>query len=59
MINEKFTKFVPKTDVFNDKVVFITGATDGIGKSLAIESSKLGAKVILGGRNIKKIRIST
>ncbi|PIQ49411.1 MAG: short chain dehydrogenase [Cytophagales bacterium CG12_big_fil_rev_8_21_14_0_65_40_12] len=34
-----------------NKVVIITGASSGIGKSLAIEMGKLGAKVVITGRN--------
>ena len=48
MINEQFTKFEPKVDAFKDKVIFITGATDGIGRSLAIEAAKLGCKIYHG-----------
>ena len=33
----------------------ITGASDGIGKSLAIRAAELGAQVILHGRNTKKL----
>ena len=55
MINEQFTKFEPKVDAFKDKVIFITGATDGIGRSLAIEAAKLGGKVILSGRNKERL----
>ena len=33
------------------KTILITGATDGIGKALAIEFSKLGANIILLGRD--------
>jgi NAD(P)-dependent dehydrogenase (short-subunit alcohol dehydrogenase family) len=35
---------------FQDKVVIITGATSGIGKTTAIEFGKEGAKVVVAGR---------
>lgn len=39
----------------NEKIVFITGSTSGIGKAAALEMAKAGAKVILHGRNLEKI----
>lgn len=33
------------------KTIFVTGASSGIGRSIAIECSKLGARVVLTGRN--------
>jgi short-subunit dehydrogenase len=33
------------------KTIFITGASSGIGRAIAIECSKIGAKVIISGRN--------
>ncbi len=37
------------------KIVLITGASDGIGRALAIRSAELGAQVVLHGRNVKKL----
>lgn len=34
-----------------DKSILITGASSGIGRGIAIECSKMGAKVIISGRN--------
>jgi dehydrogenase/reductase SDR family member 7B len=40
---------------FNDKVVWITGASSGIGEALAYALAGKGARVILSARNIKRL----
>jgi NAD(P)-dependent dehydrogenase (short-subunit alcohol dehydrogenase family) len=40
----------------DDKTILITGSTDGIGKQAAFELAKLGARVILHGRNKSKVK---
>lgn len=38
-----------------DRIILITGATDGIGKALAVAAARYGATVIAHGRNAKKL----
>ena len=38
-----------------DKIVLVTGASSGIGRSIAIECSRMGAKVILTARNKERL----
>ena len=38
-----------------NRIVLITGATEGIGKQTALELSQQGAHVIIHGRNSTKI----
>ena len=38
------------------KKILVTGASSGIGKAIAIECSKMGANVIITGRNEKRLR---
>ena len=40
----------------NGKIILITGASSGIGKETAIECSKMGAKVIITGRNQERLQ---
>lgn len=42
--------------MLKDKVVWITGASKGIGKALAIELSREGARVILSARSIDELK---
>jgi NAD(P)-dependent dehydrogenase (short-subunit alcohol dehydrogenase family) len=37
------------------KVIFVTGASSGIGQSIAIESAKMGAELIISGRNAERL----
>ena len=41
---------------FNNKIVWITGASDGIGKEMAIQMAKEGAKIILTARSVDKLK---
>ena len=38
-----------------NKTILITGASSGIGRATAIECSKMGAKVIITGRNLERL----
>ncbi len=42
-------------DILNDRIILVTGASDGIGRALALHAAQLGARVILHGRNIPKL----
>ena len=37
------------------KIVFVTGASSGIGRGIAIGTSKMGAKVYISGRNENRL----
>lgn len=39
----------------NGKTIFVTGASSGIGKAIAIECSKMGAQLIVTGRNEQRL----
>ena len=41
--------------ILSGKTILVTGATSGIGRSTAIECSRMGAKVIITGRNIQNL----
>lgn len=41
---------------FNNKVVWITGASSGIGEHLAIALAKQGARLILSSRNVEELQ---
>ncbi|MEM7431762.1 MAG: YciK family oxidoreductase [Pseudomonadota bacterium] len=42
-------------DILKDRIILITGASNGIGKALAVHAAQLGARVLLHGRNVKKL----
>ncbi len=40
---------------FNDKVVIITGARQGIGRTLAVMLASSGSKLVINSRNADKL----
>jgi NAD(P)-dependent dehydrogenase (short-subunit alcohol dehydrogenase family) len=47
--------YVAPEGLLDDRVILITGASDGIGRALALRCAALGAQVILHGRNTAKL----
>ena len=47
--------YAPPAELLRDRIVLITGASDGIGKAVALAAAAHGATVILHGRNIRKL----
>ena len=47
--------YTASPDVLRDRVILITGASDGIGKAVAQAAAAHGARVILHGRNVKRL----
>lgn len=45
----------PAADLLRDRVILITGASDGIGRAVACAAAAHGARVILHGRNVKRL----
>ncbi len=48
-------EYTPAPEDFGDRVVLVTGATRGIGRAVATELVKLGATVVLHGRNANRL----
>lgn len=47
--------YQPAQDALKDRVILITGASDGIGKAVALAAAAHGAQVVLHGRNVRKL----
>lgn len=48
--------YQPKTDLLQNRIILVTGASDGIGREAALTYARYGAAVILLGRNEEKLR---
>lgn len=47
--------YVAAPGLLSERVILITGSGDGIGKALALACAAAGARVILHGRNVRKL----
>lgn len=48
--------YQPKDDLLTDRIILVTGASDGIGREAALTYARYGAQVLLLGRNAQKLQ---
>ncbi|MFE4110282.1 YciK family oxidoreductase [Kosakonia sp. YIM B13611] len=48
--------YQPQRDLLNDRIILVTGASDGIGREAALTYARHGASLILLGRNEAKLQ---
>jgi len=48
-------QYLPQPELLRGRVIAITGAGDGIGRALSLAVARLGAEVVLIGRNVKRL----
>ncbi|WP_044175076.1 YciK family oxidoreductase [Phytobacter massiliensis] len=48
--------YQPQRDLLHNRIILVTGASDGIGKEAALSYARHGARLILLGRNEEKLR---
>lgn len=48
--------YQPQRDLLQNRIILVTGASDGIGREAALTYTRYGAEVILLGRNEEKLR---
>jgi NAD(P)-dependent dehydrogenase (short-subunit alcohol dehydrogenase family) len=54
-LNQDHREYTYPQDLLRERIILITGASDGIGRALAIKAAELGAQVILHGRSVNKL----
>lgn len=54
-MNDDYKTYQAPPDLLRDRVILITGASDGIGRALALVAAQLGGQIILHGRNVQKL----
>ena len=54
-LNQNYKTYDAPAGLLQDRIILITGASDGIGRALALQTAALGAQVILHGRNVAKL----
>ena len=54
-MNEDYRAYSYPQDLLRERIILITGASNGIGRALAICTAELGAQVILHGRDVAKL----
>jgi NAD(P)-dependent dehydrogenase (short-subunit alcohol dehydrogenase family) len=55
LTDEQIRCYAPPAGLLADRVILVTGASGGLGGALARASAALGARVILSGRNVRKL----
>ena len=53
----KYSEYQPRPDLLKDRIIVITGASDGIGRAAALSYALHGATVVLHGRTLNKLEV--